>query len=191
VAIALKHERPEITVFASDISSGALETARFNAARLLGAEAAPPGTHPTPPEAEPGQPRRRDTPSPAITLIQSDLFRQISRRFHLITANPPYVRTGDIEGLPREVRREPRLALDGGEDGLDLIRAIITGAPERLFPGGVLLLEADSRQMPFIASLLEYQGFMDIQTYRDLSGAERVISGRRRTASTAGMKGRG
>jgi release factor glutamine methyltransferase len=155
VAIALKHECPEIEVFASDLSPEALETARLNAARLLGTAL-----------------------EPAVTFIQSDLFDRISRRFHLITANPPYVCTGDIKKLPREVRGEPRLALDGGADGLDLIRALIAGAPDHLFSGGVLLLEADPRQMPRIASLLEHQGFLDIQTYRDLSGAERVIGGR-------------
>ncbi|MDR1100682.1 MAG: peptide chain release factor N(5)-glutamine methyltransferase, partial [Treponema sp.] len=187
VAVALKHERPEIEVFASDISPEALETARLNAVRLLGTELNPaePGlvsAEPvcTPMGTEPGQSRRRQSPSPALTLILSDLFGQISRPFHLITANPPYVKSGEIAGLPREIKKEPRLALDGGEDGLDHIRAIIAGAPERLFPGGGLLLEADPRQMPFIASLLEHQEFRDIQTYRDLSGAERVIGGRTR-----------
>jgi release factor glutamine methyltransferase len=153
VAVALKHECPASEVFASDISAEALETARLNAARLPG------------------------TTSP-ITFIQSDLFDRISRRFHLIAANPPYVKSGDIDGLSPEVRGEPRLALDGGEDGLDLVRAIIGGAPDHLFPGGGLFLEADPRQMPRIGSLLEQRGFLDIQTYRDLSGAERVIRGR-------------
>jgi release factor glutamine methyltransferase len=154
VAIALKNECPEIEVFASDISSEVLETARLNAARLL-------GTDPNP-----------------VTFIESDLFDRIPRRFHLITANPPYIGSGDIKNLPPEVRKEPRLALDGGEDGLDIIRAIIRRAPDYLFPGGVLLMEADPRQMPLVVSLLEHQGFQDIQTYRDLSGAERVIGGR-------------
>jgi release factor glutamine methyltransferase len=154
VAIALKHERPDIEVFASDLSAEALETARLNAARLLGAEPEP------------------------VTFIQSDLFDRIPRRFRIITANPPYVRTGEMAGLPQEVRGEPRLALDGGEDGLDLIRALISQAPDHLFPGGSLLLEADPRQMSSIAILLEQGGFLDIQTCRDLSGAERVIGGR-------------
>jgi release factor glutamine methyltransferase len=163
VAVALKHERPETEVFASDISPEALETARINSARLLGTGSKQTG---------------RQSPPPALTFIPSDLFAQISCRFHLITANPPYVKTGELAGLPREVKREPRLALDGGEDGLDHIRAIIAGAPDHLFPGSVLLLEADPRQMPLIVSLLETQGFRDIQTYKDLSGAERVIGGR-------------
>jgi release factor glutamine methyltransferase len=171
VAIALKHECPEIEVFASDISSEALETARLNAARLLGPAPASAGT-------EPARMRREEALSPAVTFILSDLFGRIPRRFRLITANPPYVRTGEMAGLPAEVRGEPRLALDGGEDGLDIIRALISQAPDHLFPGGLLLLEADPRQMSLIVSLLEQRGFVDIQTYRDLSGAERVIGGR-------------
>jgi release factor glutamine methyltransferase len=178
VAVALKHERPEIEVFAADISPEALETARLNAVRLLGTELEPVGT-----ELKQAETKLRHAGdvlalSPAVIFIQSDLFAGIPRRFHLITANPPYVKTGELAGLSREVRGEPRLALDGGEDGLDLIRAIISGAPDHLFPGGVLLLEADPRQMPLIVSLFEDQGFGDILSYRDLSGAERVIGGR-------------
>jgi release factor glutamine methyltransferase len=72
---------------------------------------------------------------------------------------------------------EPILALDGGSDGLDLIRRIISRAPEFLCPGGVLLLEADPRQMKLITDLFEQAGFTGVQTYRDLSGADRVIGG--------------
>ena len=72
---------------------------------------------------------------------------------------------------------EPTLALDGGEDGLGVIRKIVSRAPEFLCPGGVLLLEADPRQMPAIADLYKEAGFSDIQTYADLSGRERVIGG--------------
>jgi release factor glutamine methyltransferase len=152
VAVALKHEAPGLDVHASDISPEALETARRNARRLLGES--------------------------ALTFVLSDLFDRVPGPFHLITANPPYIETGDIPGLPAEVRREPRLALDGGPDGLLLIRRIIAGAPERLYPGGLLLLEADPRQIKTIAAELEQRGFKGIQTYRDLSGAERVIGGR-------------
>jgi release factor glutamine methyltransferase len=152
VAISLKHEAPDLDVIASDISPTALDIARCNAGRLLGASA------------------------PAFVL--SDLFDRISGLFHLITANPPYVETGAIPGLPAEVRREPRLALDGGPDGLLLIRRLIARAPEHLRPGGALLIEADPRQMEGLRRELETRGFAGIQTYRDLSGAERVIGGR-------------
>jgi release factor glutamine methyltransferase len=158
VAIALKHEAAELEVWASDSSPEALEIARQNTVRLLGAG--------------------HGTPDP-IKLIQSDLFDRITGPFHLITANPPYVKSAEIAGLPAEVRGEPRLALDGGADGLDLIRRIIAGAPVHLYAGGALLLEAEPRQMETIHTELEKHGFMGIQIYKDLSGAERVIGGYR------------
>ena len=156
VAIALKHEAAKLEVWASDVSPEALEIARHNAARLLGTG--------------------HGAPSP-IRLIQSDLFDQIPRRFSLITANPPYVKSAEIAGLPAEVKGEPRLALDGGADGLDLIRRIIAGAPVHLYAGGALLLEAEPRQMGLIQAELEKHGFLGIQLYKDLSGGERVIGG--------------
>ncbi|GHV68859.1 release factor glutamine methyltransferase [Spirochaetia bacterium] len=153
VAIALKHEGPELSVTASDISAGALEIAAANAARLLGSD---------------------DT----VTFIQSDLFENIADvPFDLIIANPPYIASGLIDGLAPEVRREPRLALDGGEDGLDLIRRIIHEAPGQLRKGGAIFLEADSRQIDSIRQILEKEGFGDIEVRKDLAGLQRVISG--------------
>jgi release factor glutamine methyltransferase len=155
VAIALKHEVPGLEVWASDISPEALAIARYNAARLFASIG---------------------TLAP-VRLIQSDLFEQIPGRFGLITANPPYVRSPEIAGLPAEVRGEPRLALDGGAEGLDLIRRIIAEAPAHLYAGSRVLLEADPRQMGGIRAELEKHGFMGIQIHKDLSGAERVIGG--------------
>jgi release factor glutamine methyltransferase len=71
------------------------------------------------------------------------------------------------------------IALDGGEDGLDVIKRIVAGAPDFLCPGGVLLLEADPRQMDGITTLLEASGFVDICVHADLSGRQRVIQGRK------------
>jgi release factor glutamine methyltransferase len=167
VAIALKHTMPELEVWAADISAEALEVARANAERLL--------------------------PADSIHLCHGDLFacEQHSTphsplptpySFSLIVSNPPYIPTAEIAGLAPEVRGEPLLALDGGDDGLDIIRRIISGAPQFLSSvnssGGILLLEADPRQMERIAALLQQAGFTDIQTRRDLSGAERVIGGK-------------
>jgi release factor glutamine methyltransferase len=156
VAIALKHERPEWEVWATDISAEALETAKTNAARLL-----PPGS---------------------VTFYQGDLYESLHSslftfHFSLVISNPPYVPTAEIAGLSPEVRGEPALALDGGGDGLDVIRKIIAGAPEFLCPGGMLLLEADPRQMEKIAGLFEENGFTEVQIYNDLSGRERVVGG--------------
>jgi release factor glutamine methyltransferase len=162
VAIALKHTMPELEVWATDISDEALDVARANADRLL--------------------------PPDSIHFCHGDLFGALPRAsqggdaatFHLIVSNPPYIPTAEIAGLAPEVRGEPFLALDGGGDGLSIISRIISGAPQFLNPtnqrfAGALLLEADPRQMQRIAALLMQAGFTDIQTRRDLSGAERVI----------------
>ncbi|MDR2418416.1 MAG: peptide chain release factor N(5)-glutamine methyltransferase [Treponema sp.] len=150
VAIALKHERPTARIVASDISPAALVVARQNAARLLG-------------DAE------------AIHLIESDLFNKINGQFDLITANPPYVPSALIAGLAPEVRGEPLLALDGGNDGLDLIRRIVSDAKPRLKPGGVLLMEADPDEMDAITRLLLAEGYEQPRLYYDVAGKARVI----------------
>ncbi|MDR1326481.1 MAG: peptide chain release factor N(5)-glutamine methyltransferase [Treponema sp.] len=150
VAIALKHERPTSRVAASDISPAALAVARQNALRLLG-------------DAE------------AIHLIESDLFNKIDGQFDLITANPPYVPSALIASLAPEVRGEPLLALDGGNDGLDLIRRIVSGAKPHLKPGGVLLMEADSGEMDAITRLLLAEGYEQPRLYYDAAGKARVI----------------
>jgi len=156
VAIALKHEMPELEVWATDISANALEIAQANAHRLLPADS-------------------------TIYFRQGNVFDALCADargrplFSLIVGNPPYIPSREIAGLAPEVRNEPRLALDGGEDGLDIIRLIAAQAPEFLPPGGALLLEAEPRQMEAIADLLEQAGFCDVHTYPDLSGRQRVI----------------
>jgi release factor glutamine methyltransferase len=155
VAIALKHERPFLDVYATDISSKALGVARKNAARLL-------------PRPDAG----------ALRFLEGDLFEPVPPvRFDLITANPPYVPSSEIPNLPREVRFEPLMALDGGEDGLDLARRIVEDAPAFLKAGGRLLMEADSGQMPLLALILEEKGYRDVRIHQDLSGLARVIEG--------------
>jgi release factor glutamine methyltransferase len=157
IAIALKHTIPELEVWATDISAEALETAKTNASRLL--------------------------PPDSIRFYQGDLYDALPPRTPnpeprtLIISNPPYIPSAELPSLSPEVRMEPALALDGGGDGLDVIRKIVSRAPEFLREGGCLLLEADPSQMKAIASLYKETGFTDIQTHADLSGGERVISG--------------
>ena len=159
VAISLKNERHFLTVSASDIFTEALTTAAHNAARLLdGSEAC------------------RITQS--VRFIESDIFEKIPDGYNIIVSNPPYVRTGELSALAPEVRQEPSLALDGGSDGLDLIRKIISRAQDHLLKPGVLLLEAGPEQMPAVKILLEENGFRGIMVYKDLAGRDRVISGR-------------
>jgi release factor glutamine methyltransferase len=151
VAIALKHELPSLQAYAADISPKALAIARKNAERLLAG---------------------------SLCFLEGDLFDPVPPiRFDLIAANPPYVPSAAIPLLPREVRLEPLTALDGGEDGLDLIRRIVEGSPAFLRSGGRLIMEADPRQMPAIALILEKKGYRDIRLRQDLSGLDRAIEG--------------
>ena len=165
VAVAIKHKMPGLEVWATDVSPKALEIAETNAKRLSPLGASP------------------------IRFRCGDLFEALSDRerplFHLITGNPPYVPSGEIASLAPEVRAEPALALDGGTDGLDVIRNIVLRATDFLYQDGTLMLEADPRQMPEIALLLAKAGFTDVQTHADLSGALRVIAGRKGGQGTA------
>jgi release factor glutamine methyltransferase len=154
VAIAFARERPTWQVWGLDISEEALQVARNNAERL-------------------GAPR--------IVFRQGDLFAPLNakQRFTLITANPPYIPNGEIEGLQRDVRDfEPHLALKGGEDGLQLVRRVINDARSHLVAGGVLALEIGHDQAARSAELLRVAGFVDIERDRDYGGHERVVSAR-------------
>jgi release factor glutamine methyltransferase len=176
VAIALKHKMPELEVWAADISAEALEVAKANANRLLPAGSINfyLGDLFDTRDQEIDVSTQDELPIPADDKQRSSFLIPKSS-FLIITSNPPYVPTAAIAELSPEVRMEPLLALDGGNDGLDVIRRIISRAPQFLCPGGSLLLEADPRQIPGIAALLSQAGFINIQTYKDLSGKERVI----------------
>jgi release factor glutamine methyltransferase len=161
IAIALKNECPCLEVWASDISEAGLSIARANCARLLHEN--------------------------AVHFVRADLFQPVQnpsnpnvpypKNFTLIVSNPPYIPSAEIEGLSKEVRREPRLALDGGSDGLDLIRKIVNEAGQYLADNGSLLMEADPRQMDAICAILINHGFTDVRFYKDLAGLNRVIGG--------------
>jgi len=154
VAVSLKHEMPGIKAFAADISADALKTAKKNAQELLGAEN-------------------------SVIFFQGDLFDALpNERYSLIICNPPYIPACEIITLSPEVQKEPRIALDGGKSGLEIIERIIYRSPEYLENGGTLLTEADPRQMEEIKSLLTQRGFKDIKLYRDFSGQQRVIGGK-------------
>ena len=120
--------------------------------------------------------RNNEELAAGCTFIKSDIFENITGKYDIIVSNPPYIRTAVIETLQREVRDfEPRLALDGGDDGLELYRRIAAGAPQHLVQDGLLFLEIGYDQAADVTKILEENGFSDIRTIRDLAGKDRVI----------------
>ena len=152
IAIALATERPGLgIVVATDVSEAALALARRNA-RDHGVE---------------------------IAFVLSDWFDALGpEQFDLIVSNPPYVAAGDAHLERGDVRFEPRLALVGGEDGLDCIRKIAADARTRLRVGGWLLLEHGYDQKDRCVELLLELGYADVGDFQDLAGWPRVCAGR-------------
>lgn len=148
IALAIKKHRPGATAEAVDASEDALEVARANA-RRLGLE---------------------------VEFHQASWLAGTSHAYDLIVGNPPYVAQGDphLAGL----KHEPVQALESGPDGLRDIRAIVAQAPQRLRPGGWLLLEHGWDQAPAVRGLLEAAGFRAVASRRDLAGIERCSGGR-------------
>jgi len=155
IACAIAWERPGARVVALEASPRAAAMARDNVAAL-------------------GLAGR-------VSVEVSDLFATVgATRAHLVVSNPPYLPTDLIRTLSPEVNRDPRIAMDGGGDGLGVIRRIIADAPSHLVPGGALVLETfGCEQAGSVAALLREHGFEAIETRRDLAGVERFVGGRR------------
>lgn len=114
-----------------------------------------------------------------IKIMKSDLFSNIKESFDLIYSNPPYIKSDEIEKLQVEVRKhEPRLALDGGEDGLHFYRKIIEKAPEYLNNRGYLVFEIGHDEAKDICALMEDN--FDVEVIKDLSKLDRVVVGQLR-----------
>ncbi len=152
IALALASERPRARVVATDVSGGALAVARANAA------------------------------GHALDNVEfrhgSWLAPLAGERFDLIASNPPYIAEGDPHLDLGDLRHEPAAALASGRDGLDAIREIVAGAPDRLLPGGWLLFEHGWDQGEAVAALLRDRGFAEVATHRDLEDRDRVTLGR-------------
>jgi release factor glutamine methyltransferase len=149
VAITLKHNLPRLKVSASDISREALAVAARNARALI-----------------PGQ---------RLRLRRSDLLSRCPGRYHLITANPPYLNDLEVENMQKIGWPEPALALQGGPDGMDLLRRLIRQGKNKLRPGGYLLMEAAPAQMAALRKELAALGYGKIDLISDLAGNSRVI----------------
>jgi release factor glutamine methyltransferase len=116
-----------------------------------------------------------------IEFLEGDLFAPLpaDEKFHLITANPPYIPSGVIPTLDIGIRQfEPHLALDGGVDGLTVTKRLVEESTKYLLPSGVLALEIGYDQGPEVATLLRKQGFTDVEIRKDYGGHERVVWGR-------------
>jgi len=152
IGVTLALERTGARVVATELSPAALAVARRNA-EALGA---------------------------AIELLEGDLYGPLSAdaRFDLIVSNPPYVPSGELPGLAREVRREPAMALDGGPDGLSLLRRIVAEAPRRLVPGGTLVLEMHESHAESLPALCHAAGFAIAEPRKDLAGLWRFVVAR-------------
>ena len=96
----------------------------------------------------------------------------------MIVSNPPYLRGKAVRDMKKAGWPEPALALDGGDDGLDLIRELVPGARRLLRNGGYILIEADPWQMEHVKELLSCEGFADTTLIRDLAGSFRIIKGK-------------
>jgi release factor glutamine methyltransferase len=155
LAVTLATLYPTSRILATDRSPAALDVARSNALRH-------------------GMTGR-------IEFLEGDLLEPLAsmslhHRIDVITANPPYVPTGELDRLQPEVRfHEPRLALDGGRDGLDYYRRILPGALEFLCRGGHLFLEVGVRQAIPVRDMAEQMGWRIDQIKKDLSGIDRVV----------------
>ncbi|CAN5415160.1 peptide chain release factor N(5)-glutamine methyltransferase [soil metagenome] len=151
VAITLARERPTTRVVATDASAAVLVVACENSLRL--------GAY-------------------SVAFVRGDLYADVASRFDIITANPPYIASAEIAGLPPDVAKfEPRVALDGGTDGLDFYRRITAGAPSRLVRGGALAVEVGAGQADAVANIMTAAGFVDVVRTRDYARIERVVSG--------------
>lgn len=152
IAVSLAKRMPEAVVTAVDIAPDALVVAKANA----------------------------ELNSAVVEFLHGSFFAPLSgRTFDLIVSNPPYINSADIASLQPEVRDfEPRLALDGGADGLDAYRILAEQGPEHLNPGGWLIMEVGAGQAEAVSALLALAGLSDIFVRKDSASIQRVVGGR-------------
>ena len=148
IALALKHQRPDVYLAARDISADALAVAQANAQHL---------------DLE-------------LAFSQGVWLEGLSEAFDAIVSNPPYI--ADADPHLAALAHEPLQALTSGADGLDDLRAIIAQAPACLKPGGWLLLEHGYDQASAVRQFLQAKGFVEVQSRKDLAGIERCSGGR-------------
>jgi release factor glutamine methyltransferase len=161
IGLSLAKAWPETQVTLADVSEEALELTRLNAERL-------------------------GLSGHSLRIIRSDLFEKLNdARFDLIVANLPYIPSAEVNGLSREVKRDPHLALDGGVTGLEIIFRLVTASPRHLHQDGRVALELHHDQAARVSECLQSLGFVDIQTASDLGGIERFAFARHPSPPTS------
>lgn len=150
VAVALAKNCPKVEITAIDKSSGALEVAIKNA--------------------------KIHNVQDKIKFIKSDMFESINEKYNIIVSNPPYIETEIIKTLSKDVQNEPKMALDGGYDGLDFYKIIANNADEFLIENGQVFLEIGYNQKDTVTKIFK-QKFKEVRCIKDLAGLDRVIVG--------------
>jgi release factor glutamine methyltransferase len=152
IAVSVAHSRRDAAVTALDVSEAALAVARTNA----------------------------ENNQASVRFLRSDWFNVLDagETFELIASNPPYIAAGDEHLSQGDLRFEPAGALTDHADGLSALRTIIAGSPRHLVAGGWLLLEHGYDQAAAVRALLDAGGYLEVQSWRDLGGIERVSGGR-------------
>ena len=155
ILLSLLHYSNDCEGLGVDLSAEALEVAGQNVLKVL-----------TPEKAEHAH------------FLQSDLFEKLEDKFEIIVSNPPYIASAEVEKLMPEVRdHEPRMALDGTEDGLYFYRRIIEEAGKHLVSSGMLFFEIGYDQGQAVSELMRAQGYREVQVVQDYAGLDRVVLG--------------
>ena len=155
ILLSLLHYSNDCEGLGVDLSAEALEVAGRNVLKVL-----------TPEKAEHAH------------FLQSDLFEKVEGKFEIIVSNPPYIASAEVDRLMPEVRdHEPRMALDGTEDGLHFYRRIIEEAGKHLVSSGMLFFEIGYDQGQAVSELMREHGYREVQVVQDYAGLDRVVYG--------------
>lgn len=155
ILLSLLHYSNDCEGLGVDLSAEALEVAGRNVLKVL-----------TPEKAE------------HVHFLQSDLFEKVEGKFEIIVSNPPYIASAEVDRLMPEVRdHEPRMALDGTEDGLEFYRRIIAEAGQYLVSSGMLFFEIGYDQGQAVSELMRTEGYRKVQVVQDYAGLDRVVFG--------------
>lgn len=151
IGISIAKLKENVQIYLSDISEKALEVAKKNSEKL----------------------------DVKTNIIKSNLFENINEKFDIIVSNPPYIETEVIKTLHKEVQKEPILALDGGNDGLDFYRQIAKDAKNYLIENGIIALEIGYNQKLAVIKILEKEGYQNIYSKEDYGNNDRIVVARK------------